>query len=101
MEEVRWADDIRRIMNAAGNLWFDADSMRFFGTRLCRAVYHGPGGIYFVTTEQPPHGQRRASVRQFYRDEAGKPQIRTVVPFCGLSRPQAQRAAARLAAEGS
>lgn len=58
--------DIRRAMDAAGSHWWDADSMRFFGSRVHSTLYHGPGGIYFVTSEEPPHGPRMYSVRQFH-----------------------------------
>lgn len=44
--------DIRRRNKAAGNYFFDRAAMKFFLSRIDRQVYEGPGGIFFVTSEQ-------------------------------------------------
>ncbi len=49
--------------------FFDADAMRFFDSRVLPKVYEGPGGVYFVTSEQF-HGStgslpRKYTVRRF------------------------------------
>ncbi|MCR5888332.1 hypothetical protein LRS06_11270 [Hymenobacter sp. J193] len=35
-----------------GGYFFSPDSMRFFHSRVSEKVHQGPGGIYFVTSEQ-------------------------------------------------
>ena len=87
-------DLIRDEMIQGGSHWFDEDTMRFFRTRLSGTVYQGPGGIYFVTSEKPPHGPRAHSVRQ-YRPADRK--IDTVGEFCSMTRSQAIALAKRSA----
>lgn len=62
--------DVRRIAVEKGSHWFDPDTMRFFGTRMGREVYNGPGGVFLVTSEQPPHGPRTYTVRRFDPSDA-------------------------------
>jgi hypothetical protein len=45
-------DDIKRINAAKGLFFFSPDSMRFFRSRIAPKVFEGPGGVYFVTSEQ-------------------------------------------------
>ncbi len=87
-------DDIRRAMNAAGSPWWEPSSMRFFDTRALR-VHQGAGGIFLVTSEKPPYGPRRASVRHY---DPATNRITTVEPFCAMSTRGAHQLAARLAA---
>jgi hypothetical protein len=44
--------DIKAANKAAGRFFFERDTMRFFNSRVFRSVYQGPGGVYFVTSEQ-------------------------------------------------
>jgi len=45
-------NDIQEEMRADGsNYWWNPDTMRFFGTRICGPVFQGDGGIYFATSE--------------------------------------------------
>jgi hypothetical protein len=67
--------ELRALAKENGSHWFDASSMRFFGTRIESKVIRGR---YFVTSEQPPHGPRKFSLRSF--DEVGA--IDTVGEFC-------------------
>ena len=53
----------------AAPIWFSPDTLRFFRSRVGSKVYEGPGGVYFVTSEQGPHGPRRWSVRRFLPDK--------------------------------
>lgn len=63
---TQWTIELIRCdMTNHGSHWRDRDAMRFFGTRAGEQVYQGTGGVYFVTSEQPPHGPRKCSVRQF------------------------------------
>jgi hypothetical protein len=87
-------NEIKEAVRAAGSHWFDPGSMRFFGTRVLPEVYQGGGGVFFVTSEQPPHGERQYSVRQFDPDSAG---IRTFGEFCAMSKRQAVTSAKRAA----
>ena len=97
---------IKEIERKTGGHWWDKSSMRFFGTRVHEAVYEGPGGVFFVTSERPPHGPRRCSVREFVLEpEEGqaphhvKGSIETRGEFCAYRRYIAHRLA-RLAAKG-
>ena len=77
-----------------GRHWFDRSTMRFFRSVLPRAGVEGPGGIYFVSSEQPPHGPRAYTVRQL----VGEGRIATVGEFCGFpSRAEAQSVARMMA----
>jgi len=73
--------------------WFDPETMKFFGTRLPKYAYEGPGGTYFVTSEKPPYGPRAYSVRQL----VGPSKIETIGPFCESSRDEAVKLANRCA----
>lgn len=88
---------IQTAMRNDGSHWWDRGSMRFFGTRASREVYQGSGGVYFVTSEQPPHGPRGYTVRQFVPESCD---IRTVGELCGYKTGrQAKAEAKRLAGD--
>lgn len=58
--------DVRKCAEACGSHWFDADSMRFFKSRVGDTAYHdGKGGALFVSSEKGPSGTRRYSVRYY------------------------------------
>lgn len=44
--------DIQLENKQRGLFWFEPDTLRFFSSRVSQEVYQGPGGIYFVTSEQ-------------------------------------------------
>ena len=52
---------MKAAFKSSGSHWFDASTMRFFGTRIDRTgrLY---GGRVFVASHQPPHGPRVYSV---------------------------------------
>lgn len=61
---------IRRENKARGMFFFSPATMRAFASKVDRNVYEGPGGVYFVTSEQfrPSEGRpdyRRYTVRRF------------------------------------
>lgn len=89
-EQVRTISDLKDLNARNGGCWFSRDSVRFFGTRIESGII---GGRYFITSEQPPHGDRKFSVRSF--DSTGM--IDTVGEFCGY----ATKGAAREAVPGS
>lgn len=47
--------EIQRLMRDAGSHFFDADTMRWFRSRVDWRTYAGPDGWYFVTSEQHKH----------------------------------------------
>lgn len=44
--------------------WFDADSMRFFKTKLPEVAYETNAGVLFVTSEVNPSGVKAYTVRR-------------------------------------
>lgn len=80
--------------------WFDADSMRFFKTRLTSHFKRlDDNSALFVTTEKGPNGERKASVRlakliDYTRDMDGREctlvSILTVGDFNTLTLAQAK-----------
>ena len=66
--------DIKVANHKAGRYWFSPATLRFFESRVGKRVHEGPGGIYFVSSEQyrrPLSGgcdPRRYTVRQFNPD---------------------------------
>jgi len=75
-------NNIQTAMFARGSHWWDADSMRFFGTRVCGPAWNGPNGVFFVTSEKPPHGDRGYTIRQFDQESC---ELNTVGELCGYS----------------
>lgn len=57
-------DEMARKNAAAGGYWFTPGATQFFKTKY-HVVAQGPGGVFFVTSEQPPQGVRRWSLRQW------------------------------------
>ncbi len=44
--------DIKNINAAFGLHFFEPATLRFFRSQIERGVYQGPGGVYFITSEQ-------------------------------------------------
>lgn len=92
-------DDIKDANHAHGGHWFEPATLRFFRSRVGTTVYQGPGGIFFVSSEQfrdhngVPY-PRRYTVRQFTPESAT---VETVGTFNVLTRGVAHRRAAALA----
>lgn len=61
-------DEIKEANENAGRYFFSPDTMRFFESEIDEEVFQGAGGIYFCTSEQPPHGPRVFKVRRFNPD---------------------------------
>ena len=50
---TRTMTEIKKANDAIGNHWFEASTMRFFGSRVGSTTYPAPaGGEYFVSSEQ-------------------------------------------------
>jgi len=72
---------LRKANMAAGRFWFSEDTLRYFGTEFHGDTLEGPGGVFFVTSSQPPHGPRLFSVHEA---REGGVHIDTVGDFCGF-----------------
>lgn len=48
-----------------GHHWFDADTLRFFKSRVLDTVY---GSRFFISSEKPPHGNRQYAIRVIFPD---------------------------------
>jgi hypothetical protein len=83
-------DQIKQANAAAGYHFFDADTLRFFRSRVSDRLY---GGKWFVTSECGPSEVRAYTVRR--AEDNGS--IQTVEPFNRLTRSAAHALAARLA----
>ena len=84
-------DQIRDANRALGHHFFDRDTLRFFGSRIGETVY---GGRYFVTSEKPPFGPRRWTLRVALDSGA----VETVGEHCAMPRSRAHALAVRAAA---
>jgi len=94
IETISIADIERDYSPGVDRHWFDADTLRFFKSRLASYGYRGPGGTFFVSSEKPPHGPRAYTVRQL----VGPGKIKTVGEFCEIkTRATADRRAKALA----
>lgn len=92
--------DIELANRQAGFHWFEPSSKRFFRSRYGQTVYHGPGGIYFVSSEQfegssGNRAERLFTVRRF-ESETGN--VGTVGAFNVLKRHRAHALAVKCAA---
>jgi hypothetical protein len=59
-------NEIKRANARAGQHFFEEGTMRFFNSRVGDTVHCGPGGIFFVTSEQfDDSSPRRYTVREF------------------------------------
>jgi len=96
-QQSQWWDivAIERANDRAGFHWFEPATKRFFRCRVGSDVYQGPGGIFFVSSEQGPHSGRAFTVREFKPQTAD---IDTFGPFNKLGRARAHRLA-KLASE--
>lgn len=73
--QPRTIAELKALNEANGGGWFGKGEMSFFGTRIESPILHGQ---YFISSEQPPHGPRKFTVRSF--DDEGS--IGTVGEFC-------------------
>ena len=86
------------IIRAHNGHFFDADTLRFFRSRILSQVFAGESEVYFVTSEQfrgTGYSSPRAFTVRAYNPETDS--IRTVPPFNQLTRGKALRIARDLA----
>lgn len=92
--------DIKAANAAAGFFFFSKDTMRFFSSKVESKVYEGPGGVYFVTSEQMgEEGPRKYRVRRF------EPETGRIVPppgerFMEYATKESARECAKALAKG-
>jgi len=93
--------EIREANRKAGFHWFDADTLRFFRSRIGERVYQGAGGIYFVSSEQfvgsDGRGKPRAYTVRVFNPETGDVSTARGVEFNTLTRSQANTLAKKFA----
>lgn len=58
-------NDIERINRDHGQHFFDSDTKRFFRSKILPTAYQGPGGIFFVTSEQFVASDGTKAARQY------------------------------------
>jgi hypothetical protein len=89
---------IKAANKANGGHWFERSTLRFFNSRILAKVYQGPGGIYFVSSEQFVGSQgaapRKFTVRQF---DPKTGDVDTVGEFNELTMSEAKAGAKALA----
>lgn len=78
---------VKEANRESGHCWFSPDTMRFFRTRILGGLV---AGKYFVTSEKPPHGPRKYSIREVKNTQG---HIWTVGEFCQYGTARAARAA--------
>lgn len=90
--------ELKDMARAAGSHFFDRGNVRFFNSRTLPSVYSGPGGVFFVTSEQyDDRSARRFTVRKYNPETAD---ISSFGEFNKMSQSEAQ-ALARRAAKAS
>lgn len=78
IRKPRTMAELKALNKENGGCWFSPGSMKFFGTKIESGII---AGRYFITSEQPPSGPRKYSVRSF--DDKGG--VDTVGDFCAHS----------------
>lgn len=76
--------EIKAANRELGGHFFDADAMRFFGSKVGQTVI---GGRFFITSEQLMDDPRRYTVRAAHDDGT----ICTVGTFCAMQAHEAKR----------
>ena len=98
MSDLKTMSDVREAHKACGRFFFSRDTMRHWKSRVESQLYTGPGGQYFVTSEQfEDHGPRKFSVRSV-KDSGCT--IRTVGDFHTMLHKDDARDAAKKLAKG-
>ncbi len=87
---------IKAVMDKNGSYWWGPASMRHFRTQIESSTFEGERGIFFVTSEKPPRGLRKFTVREFNPKTL---KISTVGDFCQMSRADAIQLASEKARE--
>ncbi len=92
-------EEIKQSHAEAGYCFFSPNHLRFFNTRVLPKVYEGPGGVYFITSEEYVSPDEWAPVRK-YTVRQFDPETRDICiasTYGRMSRSEAVAAASRLA----
>lgn len=96
--------DVKRVADYLGSHWFDAGTMKFFGTRLDPQTFraltpNGSVGV-FVTSDETYDGERMYSIRGYYversADGCDRLDVESIAFVRYETRSEATREAARL-----
>lgn len=95
--------DVEQLHESAGGYFFSSGAKRFFRSRIGTDTFTGPGGVYFVTSEQfvgsdGYKAPRRYTVRRF--DPAEPSSIGMVGKFQAYATGAIARSVAKRAASG-
>lgn len=99
-------DEVKRRAEQCGSNFFDPGTMRFFRSRAPKSAFKGPGGTYFVTSEQfpgtrtSPRGRRLYTIRKLTDICQASGVIETVGEFQQFKTPEAARKFAKKLADG-
>lgn len=89
-------EKIKAANSEAGRYFFQPEAMRFFKSRVLSTVFEGPGGIYFITSEQFKEEPRAYTVRVFNPKTGGMESVSGHFQGCPTAR-KAHALAAKLA----
>jgi hypothetical protein len=96
----RFLDDVKKRNKAAGQFFFEPDTMRFFSSRVQSSIYvAGDGRAYFVTSERDTYRDRQPRRLYTVRVAQLDGSIDTVGDFQGYETGGAAHTAARKAAQ--
>lgn len=84
---IHTENDLRRAMQRRGHHFLDADTMRFFKSRIGWIIPIGEDEAVFTESQRGPHGPREHSVRYWDGEDT-----QTVVKGLGSSREATRRA---------
>lgn len=92
---------IQANMQSAGSHWWDASTLKFWGTKVVGSVFNGPTGAYFVTSEFTGFDRvyRGFTVRKYDRAKNNIDTIGDVAQYD--TRTEAARVCVELASEGT
>jgi len=89
---------IKRESAELGSLFFDKGAVRFFNSRLIEHIHEGPGGTFFITSEQFDENTPRLYTVRKFDPSKGRGCVETVGEFQQYETSRAaHKAAGRLA----
>jgi len=102
LSNIRSISGIKKANKEAGYHFFDEGALRFFNSRIDQKVYNGPGGIYFVTSEEFVDSNWKSygrfyTVRQFVTEGEFRGSINTIGEFNRMTKYAANARAKELA----
>lgn len=97
IELIPMSEIIDRYNPGPGRHWFDADTKRFFRSRLPQYGFEGHGGVFFVSSEQFVGSDRVPAKRRYTVRQLADGNIKTIGEFNVLSKSGANTLARRCA----